>query len=215
MSKLQKNIMIMLGILMCIVAATMVLELVNLSIYDFIPVIGAVALLVYDRFTGSAIARNIGLVLLLPGCASVLLKVLPMLSAYAYIIYAVSLFILFIIFYILYRKNVFAVLTILDFLSICVVMASWFSADTYEMYGYIFMSVSAVLLILYFIRRTTIGILPLLFAIFSYFCGLVNFLTSAKIINKTVYSVSSALILLAAGLTVIIYSIHKSKDKED
>lgn len=215
MSKLQKNIMILLGITMCVAAVTMVLELINLSIYDFVPVIAGVALLVYDRFTRSAIVRNIGLVLLLPGCAYVLLRVLPVLYSYSFIVYALAFFLLFMVFYILYRHNVFAVLTIIDFLGICAAMASWFSSDTYEMYGYIFMAISAVLLILYFIKRTKIGLLPLIFAIFSYFCGLVNFLASAKIIDDTVHSVSGALILLVAGLTVIIYSIHKAKDKED
>lgn len=215
MNKLQKNFMLLLGILMCVVAATMVLELVNLSIYDFLFPIAGISLFVYDRFTGSAFARNVGLVLLIPGCAYVLLEIFPVLMGYAFVVYAVALLILFVIFYILYRKNVFVVLSILDFIGICAVMAEKVSDNLYEMYGYIFMAISAILLIVYFIKRTKIGVLPILFAVFSYLCGLVNFLASAEIINYTVHSVSLAGILLVTGLTVIIYSIHKSKDKED
>lgn len=215
MNKLQKNLMVLLGALMCVAAATMFLGLVNLNIYDFLFPIAGIALLIYDRFAGSAVARNIGLVLLLPGCAYVLLKIFPALTGYAFVVYAVALLVLFVIFYILYRKNVFAVLSILDFIGICAVMAEKVSSNTYEMYGYIFMAISAILLVVYFIRRKKIGVLPILFAVFSYLFGLVNFLTSAKIINDTVHSVSLAGVLLVTGLTVIIYSIHKSKDKED
>ena len=215
MNKIQKNIMVMIGILMCIGAVTMVLELVNLSLYDFVFVIAGLSLLIYDRFTGSALARNIGLVALLPGCSYVLLKIFPALSVYSLAVYLVSLFILFVIFYILYRKNTFAVLSLLAFLAICGVMAMWFSADSYEMYGYVFMAISTVLLVVYFLKRKKIGLLPLLFAVFSYFCGLINFIASAKLINDKIYSVSVAATLLVAGLTVISYSIYKSKDKED
>lgn len=215
MNKLQKNLMLLLGILMCVVAATMVLELVNLSITDFLFPVAGISLLVYDRFTGSPLARNVGLVLLLPGCGYAILKISPALSGYAWVVYAIALLVLFVVFYILYRKNIFAVLSILDFIGICAVMAEKVSDNLYEMYGYVFMAISAILLVVYFIKRTKIGVLPILFAVFSYLCGLVNFLTSAKVINYTVHSVSLAGILLVTGLTVIIYSIHKSKDKED
>lgn len=215
MNKLQKNSMIVLGILLCLVAIAMILEMLNLSIFDFIlPVIG-IALIVYNRINSSAFARNTGLVLLLPGCVYVIMRIFPVLYTYSAVLYAFSFLVLFVLFYILYRKSIFAVLAIFILLYICTVMAYAFSADKYEMYGYIFMAISAILLILYFVKRAKNGIMPLILAIFAYLCGVVNLLVSARIIDNMIYSVSVAGILLITGMTVIIYSINKSKDKED
>ena len=71
-------------------------------------------------------------------------------------------------------------------------MAYAFSADKYEMYGYIFMTISAVLLMLYFLQKAKRGIIPVILAVFAYLCGVVNLLMSAKIIDNKIYSVSVA-----------------------
>lgn len=215
MNKLQKNSMVILGILLCISAATIVLEMINLSIFDFILPVAGIGLLVYARINNSAFARNTGLVFLLPGCVYVLMRVFPFLYTYSSVLYAFAFLVLFVILYIIYKKTIFAVLAIFLLLFICSFMAYAFSADKYEMYGYSFMAISAVLLILYFMKRAKNGSMTVILAVFAYLCGVVNLLMSAKIIDNKIYSVSVAGVLLITGMTVIVYSMKKTNDKED
>lgn len=211
MNNLKKNLLVVTGGVLCVIALGIFLGIFGYNVVDFALLIAAAFVLYMAMKYKNIALRNIS-VFYLPFSIAATIDIIfniPFVYFVSSLMFALTLS--FAAMYVLYRRDLFAYAFVASLGIGIFLILSVLMKNKILLSAYLFMVLGLISLILYLINYKKWGNIPLFVSIILYLYSALNLLLYKGIIAGSLYTASNAAILLLAGVSIIVYVFKTEK----